>query len=120
MNQASTAIVDSLASESVADAAIARVIDAEREAHQSIVDAEAEAVAMIERARVAIRALDERTERRVRAVRAAFERRTGAAVAALDREGELVSAGQPLTEADLALVQSAVDALARTLTEGAP
>lgn len=119
MNQGVTTLVGPLASESATDAAIALVIDAERAAQQSVADAEAEAAAMAERMRVSIRALDERTERRIRAVRAAFEQRTIAAVAMLDREGAIVGGGQPLTETDLALVQSAVDALARSLAEGA-
>lgn len=120
MDQGATALVNSLVSQSVADAAIALVIDAERAAHQSVADAEAEATAIAERMRVSVRALDERTERRVRAIRAVFEQRTIAAVAALDREDPMLSVGQPLTESDLALVQSAVDVLARALTNGAP
>lgn len=120
MNQGGTALVGPPVSGSATDAAIALVMDAERAAHQSIIEAEAEATAMAERMRVSIRALDERTERRVRAVRAAFEQRTVAAVATLDREDPIVSGGQPLTKTDLALVQSAVDVLARSLTEGAP
>lgn len=117
MNQGGTALVGPPVSGSATDAAIALVMDAERAAHQSIIEAEAEATAMAERMRVSIRALDERTERRVRA---AFEQRTVAAVATLDREDPIVSGGQPLTKTDLALVQSAVDVLARSLTEGAP
>ena len=120
MNQEATVLADSLTLENVADAAITQVIDAEREAHQSVAEAEAKAAAMSERTRVAIRLLDERTERRIRAVRTAFERRAAAAVAALDREGVMLSDGQPLNDNDLALVQSAVDTLAGTLTEAIP
>jgi hypothetical protein len=120
MNQEATVLFDSLTVESVADAAITLVIDAEREAHLSVAEADAEAAAMSERTRVAIRLLDERTERRIRAVRAAFEQRVVAAVAALDREGAMLGDGQPLTDIDLALVQSAVDTLAGTLTEATP
>lgn len=111
-------IVQPPAPHQVVEAAIARVIDAERESRQAVADATTEAAAITEHARIAIHALEERTERRIGAIRVAFERHTAATIVALDQEGMDVSTERSLTDTDRGHVQAAVNVLARELTEG--
>ena len=68
------------------EAAIARVLAAERAAREDVARAKDDAVAMTEAARAAGRTLNERTERRIRALYVAFDRKTSASLATLEDE----------------------------------
>ena len=107
---------DRLLADEAVEAAIARVLDAEHDAHDAVRAAERTAAAMAEAARAAARALAERTERRIRGVRAAFEARTAAEVAALDAAAAEAGARHDLTPDELARLDVAVATLAARLT----
>ena len=107
------------ASNGLAEAAIARVLGAERQARDAVERAMLETHAIAEVARAEARALTERTERRIRAVVSAFERELAARVAAIDADAERLDNPQPLTPDELAALGQAVASLARELT-GAP
>ena len=96
--------------------AIARVLDAERSARDSIAEAETEAAAIAERARASARAVGERALRRIVTIRARFEQRIGAEVAALDAAAAGLASPHFVNEADGATVERAVAALAAELT----
>jgi len=102
------------------DAAIARVLDAERDARESVAQAGATAQAMLEASRSSVRALNARTERRIRGVRAAFEEGASGEVAALDATAAEAGHEHALGAAELARVDAAVEALAANLTESGP
>jgi hypothetical protein len=104
------------ASPDAVDAAIARVLEAERAARDAVVQAGETAAAMTEEARAAARTLAERTERRIRGIRAAFEERATAEVAALDATAAATSQERALGADELARVEAAVAALAASLT----
>jgi len=101
------------------DAAIARVLDAERAAGDAVAQAGETAAAMTEDARAAARALATRTERRIRSIRAAFEARTAAEVAALDAAATDAGAQHALTPEERARLDAAVAILAAELTRQA-
>lgn len=99
--------------------AIAQVLQAEREAAQSIERCRLEAQGMTEDARSSARRIEERNEQRIRAVHAAFERELAGQLRILDAEAAtLAQPHAPSAEELLALAQ-AVRALAQELT-GAP
>ena len=98
------------------DAAIARVLEAERAARDAVAQAGATAAATTEEARAAARTLAERTERRIRGIRAAFEEQATAEVAALEATAAETSMEHPLGPDELARVDAAVAALAARLT----
>lgn len=104
----------------LAEAAISRVLDAEREAHEAIERALLEVHGIAEAARADARALAERTERRIRIVVGAFERELAARVAAIDAEADRLDSPQALRDDERAALQQAVAGLARELTGGAP
>ena len=98
-----------------AQAAIAEVLAAERDARDAIGRARLEVNGIDEAARAAARALAERTERRVRAVVDAFERQLGGQLAAIDAQALQLDIAQPLASAETAALQRAVRALAQDL-----
>lgn len=102
-----------------AEAAIARVLGAEREAHEALEQARLEVNRIAENARLAARSVTERTERRIRAVVGAFERELAARLAEIDAEAVRLANPRPLTPDELAALLRAVQALARELI-GAP
>jgi len=110
-------IADENAFSAAADAAIARVLVAEREARESVDCARLEVNRIAEDARLADRALAERTERHIRAVVAAFERERLERLAAIEAEVEQLARPRPLLPDELASLQRAVRALARELIE---
>jgi len=103
----------------IAEAAIARVLDAERASRDAIARARSDAAAIAENARIAARALQERTERRVSAIRVAFDRHTASTLAALDAEAAALATGHVLSAEEEARLERAVAALAVDLTGGA-
>lgn len=109
---------DSLPPLEAVEAAIARVLDAERAARDSIDGTQKEAPAKVEAARLAVRGLNDRTERRIRRLRNAFERRIVADVKALDMQAAALES-QHASSSEIARVERAVRALARELTGGA-
>jgi chromosome segregation ATPase len=98
-----------------AEAAIARVLGAEREAREAVDRARLQVNPIAEEARAAGRRVAERTERRVRAVVDAFECELAERLAAIDAEAARLDAPLPLTPDELATLQRAVQALARDL-----
>lgn len=110
---------DSLQPSEAVEAAIARVLDAERAARDSIGDTQNEAAAKIEAARLAMRGLNDRTERRIRWLRNAFERRIVVDVKALNTHAAALESRHASSSDEIARVERAVRALARELTGGA-
>jgi hypothetical protein len=98
-----------------ADAAITRVLGAERTARHAIEQARAETEEIAELARHAARRTAERAERRVRCVTQAFERDLATRLAAIDAEGAALDLPAPLGADERALLQAAVAALAAQL-----
>jgi hypothetical protein len=95
-----------------AEAAIARVLGAEREARASVEQARLEVERVAQAARSAARGLAERTERRIRCVAGAFERDVGARLAQIQAQAAGLGQAQPLSDADAAAVRRAVKAVA--------
>lgn len=115
-----TDIADAEGRNAAADAAIARVLGAERQARRSIEQARAETGEIAERARSGARAMAERAERRIRCVTQAFERDLAARLAEIDAEGAALDQAPPLAADERAALQAAVTALARQLAGVAP
>jgi len=100
------------------EAAIARVLDAERAAGEAVARAQAEAAVMTDAARARARATAQRTEQRLRRVQAAYE---GATQAALDQFAvakTAVGGRDTPTAVDRDRLAGAVVALAARLTGG--
>lgn len=111
-------ITDRNAADGAVEAAIARVLDAERASRLAVAAAETEAAAAVEAARATVRAIALRTEARIRGVRAAFERSTAREVAALDATAAEAAQARPLDADDEARLAAATSALAVRLTGG--
>lgn len=103
-----------------AEAAIAQVLGAEREARAAVEQARLEVQHIAENARSAARGVAQRTERRIRAAVAAFERDLAARLADIEAQAVGLDAAQPLRPEEAAALQAAVQALAREWVEGAP
>ena len=103
-----------------ADAAIARVLAAERAARVAVEHARTEVAALAENTRADARALAERTERRIRAVVEASGRKLAVEQAEIDAQALRLDAPQPLSDGERALLQRAVAALAHELVGGTP
>ena len=101
-------------------AAIMRVLEAEGMARDSIAQARAEAGEIAERARQAIRAIRLSTDRRLERVRATFEAWCTTEVAELEAQATELDAANDLSPAEVARVERAVGALARSLAENVP
>jgi hypothetical protein len=110
-------ISDPFLPQGAVESAIARVLDAERVAQESVKAAEAEAAAITERARALGRAIADRTEWRLRSVRLAFEARAAGEVSMLDAAAAEAGVGHELSGADLARLDAAVATLAARLTD---
>ena len=110
-----TDIADAAGEGDAADAAIVRVLGAEREARRSIERARAETDEIAEQARLSARQTAERAERRIRRAVDAFERDIAARLAEIDGEAAALDPEQPLTADERALLQAAVATLARRL-----
>ena len=115
-----TDIADAEGRNAAADAAIARVLGAEREARRSIEQARAETDEIAERSGRCARATAERAERRIRCVTQAFEHDLAARLAAIDAEAAALVQAPPLSADERAALQAAVAALARQLAGVAP
>jgi vacuolar-type H+-ATPase subunit H len=103
-----------------ADAAITRVLQAERDARDSIDQSHREAAHIAESARADARAVAERTERRIRTVVGAFEQQLAGRLAAIDDEATHMTKPHVLGDAELRALDLAVHALAHELTGAAP
>ena len=110
----------SLAPGNEVDAAIARVLDAERAAEQDVEAARQQALDIGEAARAAVRSLEARTERRIRAVRQAFEEVTTRELVVLAEAGADATATSGLSPDDEARLEESVAELAASLSGGAP
>jgi hypothetical protein len=118
--QAVASMADPRIFDRAADAAIARVLAAERDARASVRAAQAQVEAMAEAARADSRALAERTERRVRGVASAFERDTALRLAQIESQVADLQHAPPPDAADRAALRRAVAALARSMIAGPP
>jgi hypothetical protein len=111
-------VVDSLPAVSTVEAAITRVLAAERNAREATAEATRDAEARDELARADARALTERTERRIRKIHAAVEARISAEVAAIENQCAVQDESSALAPEDLRRVELAVAAVAAELTCG--
>ena len=109
---------EALPLEATIEAAIARVLAAERDAREAVARATRDADALNEKARADARALADRTERRIRSVRAAYERKVAAEIAAIDAQAASQDERQALSAEDLQRLERALGALAAELTGG--
>ena len=100
------------------EAAIVRVLAAERGARDAVARAKNDAAAMTEAARATVRILNERTECRIRALHIAFDRKVSAALAALEAEGADFATHHDLSADEQARIEQAVAKLAAELTGG--
>lgn len=116
----SVAHADSSPSAMEAEAAIVRVLDAERRGRATLEEARGRAAARVEQARAQAIEVTNRAERRNRAIQVAFERRVEASQQAVD--AEIAALAEAAAEAeDAAVRRQALDAvrrLAADLTEG--
>ena len=113
-------IADEKSFNDATEAAIARVLAAEREAREAVEQARLEVGRVAESARLADRAVAERTERRVRAVVSAFERELAERLAEIEAAAAQVASPQPLLPDEMAALQRTVRILARELIETPP
>lgn len=101
----------------LAQQAIERVLEAEREARAAVEDCEAQAARLVAEARQGARRIAERADARIDALRAAARTRFAAERARLNAEGQRVAPMAPQTEVRMA---AAVEELAARLSGGAP
>lgn len=104
-------------SHQASDAAIARVLQAERDARAAISGASAEVLQIAERARADARKRAERTERRIRLYSAAFARELAARLAAIEAEGAALAIPDAPHANDAQRLQQAVQQVAQELLE---
>ncbi len=100
------------------EAAITRVLDAERDAHRAIEDARVTATRILDAARLAARAVAERGDRRIRDLGAALARKVQSEIAALDAEIAALDAEPLAGAAALERERSAVRSLAAEIAGG--
>lgn len=105
-------------SDAAVEAAIAKVLAAERAAGDTVARANTDAAAIADRARERARAIAQRTERRMERVRAAFDAATRAALADIATAVEITDHRELATSTDRSRLVAAVAALASTLTGG--
>jgi vacuolar-type H+-ATPase subunit H len=110
----------SLPPDTAVDAAIARVLEAERAARDAVLAAEGEAARLNEEARARARTIAERCERRIRSVLAVHDAHAAAHIAALDAEAASLGRPHVLDAAEVEQVRRAVEALAAEMTGGKP
>ena len=110
--------VESTASTTVVEAAIARVLAAERDGRDAADQARRDADALEERARAAARALADRTARRIARIRSAYEARVAAEVAAIDAQAAAHDAVEALSAEDTERLDAALSRLAAELAGG--
>jgi hypothetical protein len=103
-----------------AEAAISRVLLAERAAREAVAEARREVERIVERGRLDARALDARTERRVHAVIEAFERDVAGRLATIEAAAEQVAHARPFSDGEHAALQRAVRAVAEELIAAPP
>jgi hypothetical protein len=103
-----------------AEAAIARVLQAERDAGASIALAHRQADAIAEAARADARSVAERTERRIRGVVGAFEQHSACRLAVIDAEAVRMTTPHVLAEPELQALDAAVGVLGLRRTGAAP
>lgn len=103
-----------------AEAAIARVLGAERDARAAIERAKADVHRIGENARTDVRGLSERTERRVRRVVDAFERELAARVAEIDADAAKLEDAEPIGADERDRLQRAVRTLAQQIIGARP
>jgi hypothetical protein len=103
-----------------AEAAIARVLAAERDARASIEQAHAQVHHIAESARTAVRSLGERTEHRIRRVVNAFERELAARLAEIEAEAASLESPQPISGDEREALQRALATLVRQTIGASP
>jgi vacuolar-type H+-ATPase subunit H len=103
---------------STVEAAIERVLAAERDAHGAVDRAAQDAAAIVDAARGAARTIAARTGQRVQLLRERFAACVADEVAALERESAEQDTVHALSPADLGRLQRAIVALCAELTAG--
>jgi vacuolar-type H+-ATPase subunit H len=106
--------------EASVEAAISRVLNAERSANEHVERATREAAAIVENGRAMARAIAERTDRRLRRLRAAFEIRGDRAVGAIGAQALAEAAAHDLAADDLARLERAVAVVCAELIGDTP
>lgn len=111
---------DSSSAAMEAEAAIMRVLEAERGGRATLEEARQRAAARVEQARAQTIEVTKRAERRIRAIQVAFERRVEASEHAV--EAEIAALAEPVLKADDSSTRrralDAVERLAADLTGG--
>ncbi|HSQ82163.1 MAG TPA: hypothetical protein VLU54_13700 [Casimicrobiaceae bacterium] len=102
------------------ETAIMHVLQAEAAARDAVAGARSAAGAIAEEARERARRVAVAADRRIAVMRAAFGARTAAEVASLDARAAALDAAGISTPDDVAKVETAVLALAASITGGAP
>ena len=113
-------VTESLPLDSAAEAAIGRVLAAEREARDAVQACRQAAEAITAQAQLAARRIAECCERRLANARGGFERSVAGAVAALDADAQQMEISRQLSAQEIAAIDRAVLALAEELTGNAP
>ena len=103
-------------SDAAVEAAIARVLAAERAARDALAQARVDAAAITDAARERARAFGERTERRMQRVRNAYDAATEAGLADIAADAARIEESERQTSADRMKLVAAVGALAALLT----
>jgi len=103
-----------------AEAAIARVLGAERDARASIEQAHADVHHIAESARTAVRGLGDRTEHRIRRVVDAFERELAARLAEIEAEAARLESSPPISAGEREALQRALTLLSRQIIGALP
>ena len=106
--------------EALSDAAIGRVLDAERAAREAVAEATREADRIVEQAHVTARAVAERAQRRITRIRAAFEAAATREIERLDAADAREEGVRELDDEDRARLARAIDALCDELTGQVP
>lgn len=102
--------------DAVADAAIGRVLDAERAAREAVADATREGDRIVDQARATAGAVRLRAERRIRRIRDAFDARAAREIALLDAAAAREAGAHDLDAEDLARLARSIEALCDELT----
>jgi hypothetical protein len=109
----------SAAANETADAAIARVLAAERDARNAVAECARQAEHEVQVARERVRAIGARGAERVARVQRSTDRRLTLALARIAAERAALTAASGGRDVDAARLQAAVDTLADELTRGA-
>jgi hypothetical protein len=112
-------VIESPPLDAAAEAAIGKVLAAEREARDAVQACRHASEAITTQAQLAARRITERCERRLANARVALEQSVAATVAALDADAPQMEIPQQFSAEEIAAINRAVQALAEELTGSA-